>query len=411
MGRRVELWHGDIREAARRQVRRDPPDILLTTPESLEVMLVSRRSDRHALFGHTQAVIVDELHAFAGDDRGWHLLSVLARIAHLAGRELQRVGLSATVGNPPELLAWLACGGAGACRVIAPLTEEAAPAEVGLDYVGSLTNAATVIAGLHRGEKRLVFLDSRSRVEELAAALRQANIPTFVSHSSLSADERRQAESAFAEGSNCVIVATSTLELGIDVGDLDRVIQIDAPGTVAAFLQRLGRTGRRAATRRNCLFLATSEDALLRAAGLIQLWSEGYVEPVTPPPDPLHILAQQLLALALQERGIGRSRWPDWIGQVPAFASMSAKDAAERSSATWSNAGFSSTRPAFSRWGRRGSDLSGSVTSWSCTRSSPRHRSFASFTAASSSARFMRPRSRCRLVSARSSSWEVEAGR
>ena len=97
-----------------------------------------------------------------------------------------------------------------------------------------------------------------------------------------------------------MIVATSTLELGIDVGNLDRIIQIDAPATVASFLQRLGRTGRRAGTSRNCLFLATSEDGFLRASGLLRLSLDGYVEPIVPPPEPFHIFAQQIMALALQ---------------------------------------------------------------------------------------------------------------
>jgi ATP-dependent helicase Lhr and Lhr-like helicase len=137
---------------------------------------------------------------------------------------------------------------------------------------------------------------------------------------------RRQAETAFAEATDCVIVATSTLELGIDVGGLDRVIQIDAPYSVASFLQRLGRSGRRRGHRRNCLFLTTSDEAVLRAAGLLHLWKQGYVEPIVPPPLPYHLLAQQLMALALQEGGIGRVTWRDWVGSVPAFAQMSPDD-------------------------------------------------------------------------------------
>lgn len=141
----------------------------------------------------------------------------------------------------------------------------------------------------------------------------------FVSHGSLGQGERRRSEQAFAEASNCVIVATSTLELGIDVGDLDRVIQIDSPPTVAGFLQRIGRTGRRAGTSRNALFLATSEESLLTAAGLLRLWASGYVEPAEPPAMPAHLVAQQILALTLQEadEGLPVTDWASWLGDPP----------------------------------------------------------------------------------------------
>jgi ATP-dependent Lhr-like helicase len=207
--------------------------------------------------------------------------------------------------------------------VVSPAPVARQAPDVQLDYVGSLENAAKVISLMHQGEKRLVFCDSRSRVEQLAVLLRQREIDTFVSHSSLGIDERRAAEQAFAEKQNCVIVATSSLELGLDVGDLDRVIQIDAPATVSSFLQRMGRTGRRNGTRSNCLFLATSDEGLLRAAALLQLWATGYVEPVNAPPKPFHILAQQLMALVLQERGIGRRAFMEWLVDVPAFSATS----------------------------------------------------------------------------------------
>lgn len=321
-GRRVALWHGDVGQSARRRIAADPPDLLLTTPESLEVMLVSRRSDPRVLFRALRAVVVDEVHAFAGDDRGWHLLAVLERAQKLVGREIQRLGLSATIGNPRELVEWLAPSSSRPRHVIAPQDEGPVPAHVGLDYVGSLANAARVISELHRGEKRLVFCDSRSGVEQVAAETRRLGVDTFVSHSSLSVDERRRAEAAFAEGANCVIVATSTLELGVDVGDLDRIIQVDAPATVASFLQRLGRTGRRPGASRNCLFLATSSDGFLRAAGLLRLWQEGFVEPIVPPVDPHHIFAQQVMGLSLQEGRIGRHAWAEWLGRVPPFRAM-----------------------------------------------------------------------------------------
>ncbi|MEU8284178.1 DEAD/DEAH box helicase [Micromonospora sp. NPDC048905] len=329
LGRRAALWHGDVTASRRRAILAARPDVLLTTPESLESMLVSRNVDHRAFFAGLRTVVVDEVHAFAGDDRGWHLLAVLERLTHLIGRPVQRIGLSATVGNPDRLLTWLQGSGAGVRtgRVIAPDLPVAAtataatppPGEIELDFVGSLQNAATVLAGLHSGEKRLVFCESRQAVEQLGSLLRERGITTFLSHASLSADERRRSEEAFAEARDCVIVSTSTLELGIDVGDLDRVIQIDAPSTVASFLQRLGRTGRRPGGIRNCLFLTRSGDALLEAAALLVLWGRGWVEPVVAPPEPRHIVAQQMLALCLQEHRVGDQNWPQWWNGLDPF--------------------------------------------------------------------------------------------
>lgn len=321
VGRSVGLWHGDTADGQRRRLLVERPDIMLTTPESLESMLVSTRVNPREHFADLRVVVVDEIHAFAGDDRGWHLLAVLERLQRLAGRPLQRIGLSATVGNPEALLSWLQGSSAGVRPgvVISPDLVIGRPTlgDVTLDHVGSLDNAATVISRMHRGEKRLVFCESRRAVEELAVGLRQRDVQTFASHSSLSVDERRRAEQAFAEARDCVIVSTSTLELGIDVGDLDRVVQIDSPRSVASFLQRLGRTGRRADTTRNALFLTTRSDAFLQAAGLLTLWSRGFVEPITPPPSPRHIVAQQLLALCLQEGQVGDATWRQWWEGLP----------------------------------------------------------------------------------------------
>lgn len=335
LGRRAALWHGDTAESQRQRIRSEPPDILLTTPESLEAMLIGVKTDHAQLLGRVRAVVVDEVHAFAGDDRGWHLLAVLERLERVTGHSIQRIGLSATVGNPQQLLAWLQGAQSGKRRgcVIAPeLTPSpgaepgassaagsAPPAgEVELDYVGSLDNAAKLLAVLHRGEKRLVFCESRRQVEELGAALRERDVTVSLSHASLSAEERARSERAFAEARDCVIVSTSTLELGIDVGDLDRVIQIDSPSTVASFLQRLGRTGRRSGSTRNCLILATRKDTLLQAAALLLLWGRGWVEPVVAPPEPRHLVAQQLLAVVLQRHTVGDQLWPEeWNGLAP----------------------------------------------------------------------------------------------
>ena len=241
------------------------------------------------------------------------MLAVLARIERLTQRPLQRIGLSATVGNPHELLTWFTAGRGGTVVGAGALQSAG---DVLADYVGSVGNAVTVLSRLHRGERRLIFADSRARVEDLALGLRAAGVRTFVSHGSLSVDERRQAEAAFANEPDCAIVATSTLELGIDVGDLDRVVQIGAPPSVASFLQRMGRTGRRVSTTRNCLFLATDEAELLLALGICRLWRNGLVESVNPVPRPAHLFAQQIMALALQEGGIVHADLGAWLGST-----------------------------------------------------------------------------------------------
>lgn len=323
LGRTFARWHGDVTSSRRQKILALPPDVLLTTPESLELLLISKRVDHDALFRNLRAVVVDEVHAFAGDDRGWHLQAVLERVTALAGRELQRVALSATVGNPQALLDWSA-GHLQGVREVVDVTQTAATTtpEIEIDFVGNLSNAAKVISALHRGEKRLVFCDSRSRVEELARHLHEQGVPTFVSHSSLSLDQRTQAERAFSEATDCVIVATSTLELGIDVGDLDRVIQVDAPPFIASFLQRMGRTGRRPGTKRNCLFLATTEESLLQTAAMVRLWKTGYVEPIEPPSRPIHLFAQQVLASILQSDGVAAADAAAIDERLPAFRSI-----------------------------------------------------------------------------------------
>jgi ATP-dependent Lhr-like helicase len=321
VGRRAFKWHGDVGTSARRRFERDAGDVLSITPESLEAMLMSARGLAPSLLGNVQAVVVDEVHAFASGDRGAHLVALLERITRLAGRDVQRIGLSATVGDPERICAWLSGSSDRARRVIDPGGRRTSP-NVALDYVGTLANAATMVERLYPGTRRLVFADSRRRVEELADHLAQRRVNVFVSHSSLSVAERAAAERAFEEGQDCVIVATSALELGIDVGDLDHVLQIDAPSTVSSFLQRMGRTGRRAGTAPNCTFLTTSEDATVQAAALIRLREQGFVEDAAPSSRAIHVLAHQLLALCLQDRGVEADRWWARLAGAAAFSEV-----------------------------------------------------------------------------------------
>jgi ATP-dependent Lhr-like helicase len=325
IGRRVFKWHGDVGPTHRRRFLDHPTDILMTTPESLEAMLMSTRVPARRLFEGLEVVIVDEVHAFADDDRGSHLSALLERLSRYCGRDVQRIGLSATVGNPVEILEWLRGRSKREGVVISPPRPHVKP-ELSLDFVGSMANAAIVAEQMHRGKKRLIFVDSRRGVEEFGKELGARGVSTFLAHGSLSITARRDAERAFAEGNDCAIVATSALELGIDVGDLDHVLQIDCPGTVASFLQRMGRTGRRAGAVPNCTFLATKEPAVLQAAALLRLHRRGFVESVHPSRRAGHMLAHQLLALSIQEQGVPVSDWWAWLEGATPFLDLTAAE-------------------------------------------------------------------------------------
>ena len=318
LGRSAGKWHGDVGASARKRMLRHPPDVLAITPESLEAMLLSARVPPSRMLGNIRAIVVDEVHAFAGDDRGAHLVAILERICRISTQDIQRIGLSATVGDPEIIAQWLTGSSMRPWRVVDP-REARRESKLALDHVGSLDNAALLVDRLYPGTRRLVFVDSRRRVEELGHKLSMRGVDVYLSHSSLALSERAAAEKAFTEGSNCVIVATSALELGLDVGDLDHVMQIDAPSTVSSFLQRMGRTGRRAGTTPNCTFLATDEEAVLQAAALLELHAEGYVEPAGPSNWAPHVLAHQLIALAMQERGVSKLEWWSWVEGCASF--------------------------------------------------------------------------------------------
>ena len=322
IGRRAGKWHGDVKEPARKRLIDDPPDVLAITPESLEAMLLSTRTPARRFLAHVRAVVIDEVHAFAGDDRGAHLVSLLERISRVAEADIQRIGLSATVGDPEVIVRWLSGSSMRPQRVVDPGGAREIP-ELHLDFVGTLDNAALLIERLYPGTRRLVFVDSRRRVEELGHRLSQRGVDVYLSHSSLALTERTGAEKAFEEGTNCVIVATSALELGIDVGDLDHVIQIDAPSSVSSFLQRMGRTGRRADLTANCTFLAIDDDALLCAAAIIDLFRTGYVEAAAPSTWTPHILAHQAIALSMQEQGSASHGWWSWLEGCLAYRDVS----------------------------------------------------------------------------------------
>ena len=244
VGLEVFKWHGDVSDSRKQRFRESPAHILMTTPESLEVMLISERTDARAIFAGLSAVVIDEVHAFAGDDRGAHLAALLERVGSLCGRDIQRIGLSATVGNPHVIGEWLQGSSTRPFRLVDP-PRPPPQRDLRVELCDDIGHAALAIAQRARGKKSLVFVESRAKAERVAHALSGSGVEVFIHHSSVSRADRTLAEEQFTRGENTAIVCTSTMELGIDVGDLDHVFQIDAPGSVASFLQRLGRTGRR----------------------------------------------------------------------------------------------------------------------------------------------------------------------
>lgn len=299
------VWHGDTTETERKRFLREPTELLMTTPESLEVMLISRRVDTAGLFADLRMVVVDEVHAMAGTDRGSHLASILERIARLSKRDVQRVGLSATVGNPEEVLGWLNGTSQRPQAVIDPPRPKVRR-EVKLELCEEMDDLVSTADGLARGQKSFVFCESRATAERVAEQMAGRGAAVFVHHSAVAREERQRAEAKFhaQDAAGACIVCTSTLELGIDVGDLDRVIQVDAPSTVSSFLQRMGRTGRRTGQTPNTTFLTTEPLAALQAVALVELAKVGWVESVVRPTRAWPVMIHQLVAMSLEKDGV-----------------------------------------------------------------------------------------------------------
>lgn len=317
---RVLVRTGDTSAYQRQRMLRRPPHILVTTPESLYLMLTARRS--RELFSHVQAVIVDEIHALVQDRRGAHLSITLERLDRLARRPLQRIGLSATQ-RPLETVAAFLVGtknvarstGRPRClvinhghrrdldvRVVVP--DEPLSAVCSRETWESMLTRLVADITAHRST--LIFVATRRLAERLAHQLRQRVGEELVAshHGSLAADIRHDAERRLKAGQLRAIVATSSLELGIDVGHIDLVCNIGSPRSIASFLQRVGRAGHAVGRiSRGHLYPLTWDD-LLEAFALVRALADGDLETIHVPQAPLDILAQQLVAICAAEQSV-----------------------------------------------------------------------------------------------------------
>ena len=321
VGLRCFMWHGDVKQSQKNAFQKAPADILMTTPESLEVMLLSPRVAHKRLFSDVRGVIVDEVHALAGTDRGAHFMSVLERLAQNTNNDIQRIGLSATVGNPYDILSWLQGSSARTGQVIEP-PKKPCPKHIKI-YLRETINDIAQEASKHAyGKKSLFFCQSRSLAEKIAEQMQGRGTDVFVHHSSVSLEERNSAEERFYHGSNASIVCTSTLELGLDVGDLDIVFQANAPSTISSFLQCMGRTGRRDGQVSNTIFFCEDFEAVLQAIAIVELAREHWVESAPQNNRCWPVLVHQLFALALQFGAVNKERCWETLSIVPDFCGI-----------------------------------------------------------------------------------------
>jgi ATP-dependent Lhr-like helicase len=301
---RTALRTGDTSAARRAAIVRRVPHILVTTPESLYLMLTAERT--RGLLRAVRTVIVDELHALMRDKRGSHLTLSLARLDALADHRPQRIGLSATV-HPIEEAARYLVGAGRACAIVdvghrrdldvaieVPATDLEAVATH--EQWGEIYDRVAALVGEHR--TTLVFVNTRRMAERVAHHLGERLGPERVAahHGSLAKDRRLGIEQRLKSGEMKAIVATASLELGIDVGSVDLVCQIGSPRSISTFLQRIGRSGHALGrTSRGRLF-ATSRDELVECAALARSLATGRLDAVEPPRAPLDVLAQQIAA-------------------------------------------------------------------------------------------------------------------
>ena len=330
---RAAIRTGDTPQDERRKLATSPPDILITTPESLFLLLTSRA--REAL-AHIETVIVDEIHALAGNKRGAHLALSLERLDHLAGKRIQRLGLSATVRPPQEVASFLSDKAQVIevesdkrfdLSVVVPVEDMTAPGDIEVngadprlepDEVELLGPSASSpeertsiwphveerLVDLIRAHKStIVFANSRRLAERLCARLNELAEEEIARahHGSVSKEQRKVIEEQLKAGRLPAVVATSSLELGIDMGAVDLVVQVEAPDSVASGLQRIGRGGHQVGAVSRGVFFPKFRGDLLECTVVIDKMLLGEIEKIAVPRNPLDVLAQQVVGMVAMD--------------------------------------------------------------------------------------------------------------
>jgi ATP-dependent helicase Lhr and Lhr-like helicase len=297
---RIETRTGDTPANRRARQKAEPPHLLLTTPESLAVLIAS--PDAAGFFGSLSAIVMDEVHALAGTKRGDQLALGVARLRLLAPRA-RRVGLSATVAHPAAIRAFT-----GADRIVtadggAPPTLSIMLPSGRLSWGGhmGLEAAPEVMERIRSARMTIVFVNTRAQAELMFQALWRLNdpmLPIGLHHGSLEIEQRRKVEAAMAEGRLRAVVATSSLDLGIDWGGIDQVIQVGAPKGTSRLLQRVGRANHRMDEASRAILVPANRFEVLECEAAIQGVAAHELDGDPPGPGGLDVLAQHLLGLA-----------------------------------------------------------------------------------------------------------------
>jgi ATP-dependent Lhr-like helicase len=330
---RIETRTGDTPANRRARQRQDPPQILLTTPESLTLLL--SLPDAGEIFGNLACVVIDEIHALAGTKRGDQLALCLSRLSTLAPG-LRRVGLSATVAHPRALAAWCARDADPDSVRLVRAAGGAAP-EIGtilpagrLPWGGhmGLSTMPEVYQRLRGAGVSIIFTNTRAQSELCFQALwrlNEDNLPIALHHGSLTVEQRRKVEAAMAAGKLRAVVATASLDLGIDWGAVDQVIQVGAPKGVARLLQRVGRANHRMDEPSRAALVPANRFEVIECRAAIEAVAEGEVDGDPPRPGGLDVLAQHILAMACHAPFFPDDLYAEVKGAA-AYATLSRRD-------------------------------------------------------------------------------------
>ncbi|MEM2885190.1 MAG: DEAD/DEAH box helicase, partial [Thermoproteota archaeon] len=317
LGLSMDVRHGDTTPAQRRRQSSCPPDVLITTPETLQAMLPSKSMRRH--LRSVRWVIVDEVHNLAESKRGTQLAVALERLREIAETDFQRIGLSATIGSPQAVADFL--GGAGRevlvlqastpkeyeYGVVWPSPGDEARAASEQLYTSPEAAARILLmkemVDAHRST--LIFVNSRQHAEMLGLRFNMLGKGIAVHHGSLSKEERQRVEEEFKSGSLKAIVCTSTLELGIDVGSVDCVLQYLSPRQVASLIQRVGRSGHRVGGKSFGTIVCASTDDFVESLAAVKAAKDGFMEPIRMHENALDVLAHQCAGLVMDFGKIG----------------------------------------------------------------------------------------------------------